>query len=135
MTTRRPALLITVLSLLLPRDRPNTITGDTTRRERHGDYTFHTPDDVATWTLEATGEAAKRMPKPHILDGKLYCWRVGGNRPPPPPPRHPRCARPTTIDARWTPHHEHRYRRLRLRLARRRPLRRHADDPPAAAGS
>lgn len=41
--------------------------------------TFDNPDALTAWNLQATGEAKKRMPAPHIADGKLYLleswWR------------------------------------------------------------
>ena len=36
------------------------------------EYTFDDAAEISSWTLQATGDAAKRMPKPKITDGKLY---------------------------------------------------------------
>ncbi|HRX83856.1 MAG TPA: peptide-N-glycosidase F-related protein [Phycisphaerae bacterium] len=65
-------------------------------------YAFAGTNGLAGWTVQATGEAEKRMPAPRIEDGKLYLleswWRSTAAAAAPAPTDH----RVRTIDVAWT---------------------------------
>lgn len=107
MMNRRPALLLAAFTFFMPAlARPQTPSSapETTQptADNIAHYTFDTPAQLAAWTVEATGEAAKRMPKPQIADGKLYLleswWQSTAAAAAPTPCPH----RTATVTARWT---------------------------------
>lgn len=66
------SLLVAPPALAAAQQPPDATATQPASQPAPVEYSCDTADALDGWALEATGEAAKRMPKPKLLDGKLY---------------------------------------------------------------